>query len=328
VILAADVGGTNARLSLFSTDGKTFIRKKTFASKEYPSFEAVVRDFVTGDESIEAVCVGVAGPVIDGRCEGTNFPWFLDERDISAELGLPRAKVRLINDLQALALGALTVPAEKLVLLHGTEPPKTEGVNLAIIAAGTGLGKAMLIWDGTRHVACPTEGGHVDYAPRTDLEIEFLRYLRAKLEGRVSWERVVAGPGLGHLYDFFRDEKAVEEDPTIRAAIDAADDRNAAVTQYGMSGESGPAARAVEYFISAYGADTGNLALSSLALGGIFVAGGIAKSLLPLLAQHGFVRSYLDKGRMRPVLEKIPVALVPDSQIGLYGSALCASRLL
>lgn len=332
MLLAADVGGTNARLALFSPEGTDVAVEDRFGSKEHPSFEAVMEAFFAkhgiDKGTITAACVGVAGPVIDGRCEGTNFPWVIDERDVARELGIPRARARLLNDLQSLAMGALTVPREELVLLHGDAPPRTQGANLAIVAAGTGLGQGMLLWDGDRHLPCATEGGHVGYAPRDELEMELLRYLSAKFDGHVSCERVLSGPGLGNVYDFFRDVKGIDEASHARAAIDRADDRNAAITQYGLSGASGPAARAVALFIGTYGSVAGNLALSSLAVGGIFVAGSIAATMAHGLVEHGFVASFLDKGRMRPLLEKIPVALVTDSKIGLYGSALfAASRL-
>ena len=266
--------------------------------------------------------------MIDGRCEGTNFPWVIDERAVAPCLGLPRERVRLLNDLQALAMGALTVPRDELVLLYGKEPPRTKGANLAIIAAGTGLGQGMLIWDGERHLPCATEGGHVDYAPRNELEMELFRYLSAKFDGRVSSERVLSGPGLGNVYDFFRDVKRIDEETHARTTIDGAADRNATIAQLGLSGASGPAAHAVALFIATYGAIAGNLALSSLALGGVFVAGSIAAAMAPCFEEHGFVRAYLDKGRLSPVLEAIPVALVTDSKIGLYGSAhFAASRL-
>ncbi len=327
MILAADVGGTNARLAIYTADGETLVRRETFASHSYKSFEEVGRAFLAqGGETPLAACIGVAGPVVDGRVTATNLPWVLDERLIAEALGIP--KVTLINDLVALSMGALHARSEDVVLLHGAALPRATGGNLAIIAAGTGLGEAILVWDGERHVACSTEGGHVDFAPRNDLEVELLRYLISRVKGRVSYERILSGPGLGNLYDFFRDAKGIPEDEAVEERLAAAQDRNALICDLGISGESTAAARAIKLFISLYGAEAGNLVLKSLAVGGVFVMGKIATSLAAQLVQKGFVESFLDKGRMRQVLEKVPIALVEDSSIGLSGSARYAAAAL
>ncbi|WP_394849478.1 glucokinase [Pendulispora brunnea] len=325
MILAADVGGTNARLAIYTADGEQLVRRERFASTEYKSFEDVARAFLKPDEKPLAACIGVAGPVVDGRVVATNLPWVLDERIIAQSLGIPR--VALINDLVALSMGALHARAEDLVLLHGGALPRTKGANLAVLAAGTGLGEAVLVWDGEKHAVCATEGGHVDYAPRNEIEIELLRYLISRVKGRVSYERILSGPGIGNLYDFFREAKNIPEDDAIAQAIASAEDRNSAITKFGTTGESTAAARAMKLFISLYGAEAGNLVLKSLALGGIFVMGKIAVTLTPQLVSKGFVESFLDKGRMRSLLEKVPIALVTDSTIGLSGSARYAALL-
>ncbi|WP_394829763.1 glucokinase [Pendulispora albinea] len=327
MILAADVGGTNARLAIYSADGEKLIRRETYPSHTHKSFEEVARAFLAaGGEKPLAACVGVAGPVVDGRVEATNVPWILDERIIAQALDIP--KVSLINDLVALSLGALHARPEDLVLLHGSSLPRTQGANLAVIAAGTGLGEASLVWDGQKHVVCATEGGHVDFAPRNELEIDLLRYLIKRVKRRVSYERILSGPGIGNVYDFFREAKAIPEDEVVEAAIASSADRNATITKLGISGESTAAARALKLFISLYGAEAGNLVLKSLAVGGVFVMGKIAVNLSAQLGPKGFVDSFLDKGRMRQLLEKTPIALVPDSTIGLSGSARHAAASL
>jgi len=326
--LAADVGGTNARLAIYTADGEKLVRRETYASHTHASFEEVARTFLAaGGEKPQAACIGVAGPVVDGRVVTTNLPWVLDERVISQALNIP--KVSLINDLVALSMGALHARPEDLVLLHGSSLPRTQGANLAVIAAGTGLGEAVLVWDGQKHVVCATEGGHVDFAPRNDLEIELLRYLISRVKGRVSYERILSGPGIANVYDFFREAKGIPEDDAVADAIAASEDRNATIAKVGATGESTAAARALKLFISLYGAEAGNLVLKSLAIGGVYVMGKIAVNLSSQLAPKGFVDSFLDKGRMRQhVLEKVPIALVPDSTIGLSGSARYAAASL
>jgi glucokinase len=324
VILAGDIGGTNARLAIVTPDGKRVVRQDAIPSREHPSVESAVRAFLgQKPPKITAATFGIAGPVVGGRVATTNLPWVVDERVLARKLGIKR--VTLINDLVALALGTLTLPRSMMFSLHNGLPKK-EGGTLAVIAAGTGLGEAALVWDGTRLVPCGTEGGHCDFAPSDALEVELFGYLQARFGGHVSYERVVSGPGLGTIYDFFHQVKGMVEAPEHTAAIGAAPDRNAAIAELGASAKSHVAARAVEVFASIYGAEAGNLALKVLATGGVFVAGGIAASLAETLAKGPFVASFLAKGRMRPLLEKIPVAICKDSKIGLAGAAYHAAH--
>ncbi len=321
MFLIGDVGGTRARLSLLNPQGRS-VRREEFESRKYPSLEAVVREFL-GKPSprVAAAAFGIAGPVVNGRCTATNLPWVLDARALSRKLGVRR--VTLLNDLVALSLGALGVPRGKLHVLGEAGTPKRKGANIAVIAAGTGLGEALLVWDGARFVATATEGGHSDVAPRDDLEVDLLQFLRARF-GHVSWERVVSGDGLGNLYDFFRHAKNVSETAENAQSIAAAVDRNAAISELGMSGKSEAASRAVDLFASMYGAEAGNLALKSLAVGGVFVCGNIAARMLPVLDRGHFQRAFVDKGRFTPLMERIPVAVVLDSAVGLAGAARVA----
>jgi glucokinase len=191
---------------------------------------------------------------------------------------------------------------------------------VAVIAAGTGLGEAMLIWDGNDFVASATEGGHADFAARDELEVELLQFLRARF-GRVSWERILSGSGLGNLYDFFRQAKAIPETSENSEIIGASEDRNAMISELGSAGKSEAAVRALQLFAAIYGAEAGNLALKTLALGGVYVCGNIAARLLPILDDGGFRRAFRDKGRFAPLMEKIPVAVVLDKDVGLAGAA-------
>ena len=320
MILAGDIGGTRARLALFAPKTKGALRQEVFDSRAFPSLDAVLRVFLgLRPPKITAATFGIAGPVVNNRCTATNLAWHVDGRTAARKFGIKR--VSLVNDLVALALGALTVPKSKLLLLQGDVPPKRGGANLAVIAAGTGLGEAALIWDGARFVPCGTEGGHTDFAPRDDLEIELLRFLRKRVGGRVSYERVVSGAGLGNVYDFFREVKHAPEPREVSEGIARAPDRNAAISAAGLEGKSEASARAVELFASVYGAEAGNLALKMLSTGGVYVAGGIAGSLSTLLARGQFMKSFNDKGRFAPLLERVPVAVVLDRYIGLAGSA-------
>jgi glucokinase len=336
VILAGDVGGTNARFSVYTPDGARAIRTEKLLSKDFASVEQAAAAFLgmggtgggKGEERITAACIGVAGPVLDGRCETTNLPWILDERVIAKALSIPR--VVLINDLVALGLGALTLPPDRLRRIHGSRLPGEGPGNVAILAAGTGLGEAILVRDGRQLVPCNTEGGHTDFAPRNALEVELLQFLIQRIGGRVSYERVLSGPGIGNLYDFFQRVKKLGDPagaPGVSEAIDRAEDRNAAIAQRGLAKESRAATAALDLFGSLYGAEAGNLVLKSLATSGVFLAGNISIHLLELLERGSFIASFEDKGRMSPLLHNTPVAVVLDADVGLAGSARHAATL-
>jgi glucokinase len=323
VLLVGDIGGTHARLVLLSPAGKR-VRHEVFESRTFASLDAVVRQFLgKKPPRIKAAAFGVAGPVVHGRCVATNLPWVIDERVLSRKLHI--RKVTLLNDLVALAIGAIAAPASKLRPLGGLLVPRKRGATVAVIAAGTGLGEAMLVWDGKRHVPSATEGGHVDFAPRDETEVELWRFLKARLGGRVSYERLVSGMGLGNLYDFFRESLGVPETADALEAIQSAPDRNAAIAQLGMEDRSEAARQAVNLFASIYGAEAGNLALKTLAVGGVLVCGAIAGKMLPVLQRGGFHASFVDKGRFGSLVEKIPVAVVLDDDVGLKGATRVAT---
>jgi glucokinase len=318
VLIAGDIGGTRSRLTLLAPDGRV-ARQDVFESRSFPSLDAVVRAFLGAKPPrVTAAAFGVAGPVVDGRCKATNLPWVIDERVLSRKLGIKR--VTLLNDLVALSLGAIGVPKSKLHALGGAGLPKKKGANVAVIAAGTGLGEAMLVWDRGREAFVPsaTEGGHCDFGPNGSLQSELYEHLRGQL-GHVSWERLVSGMGLGNLYDFFRSAKRVDEHPENEQALAAAADRNAAISQLGQERKSEAATRAVELLAQLYGAEAGNLALKTLAVGGVYVCGNIAAQMLPVL-EKGFRAAFEDKGRFEGLMKTIPVAVVLDSDVGLAGA--------
>jgi glucokinase len=330
VLIVGDIGGTNARLHLLSPAGR-LQRHEVFESHAFPSLEAVLKKFLGAKPPrVTAAVFGIAGPVVDNRCRATNLPWVIDARVVSRKLGI--RKVTLLNDLVALAIGAMHVKPSKRHVLGGAGAPKPKGANVAVIAAGTGLGEAILVWDGERHVPTATEGGHADFAPRHEVELDLFRFLSARYGGHVSYERVVSGMGLGNLYDFFRDGLAGPAGPASgmgetvynEQAIASAPDRNAAIAKLGAEGTSRPATAAVERFVSLYGAEAGNLALKSMSLGGVLVCGNIAGKLLPVIQRGGFMQAFVDKGRFKAMLEKVPVAVVMDSDVGLQGSTRVA----
>lgn len=338
VIIAGDVGGTNARFAFFDVEGKHAFHQEVLPSRSYVSFEAALRTFLQNaprPRCIRASSIGIAGPIVDQRVKTTNLPWTIDAHVVARDLGLH--KVTLINDLVAVGLGALSLPPRKLTSLHKGFP-KRHGANLAAIAAGTGLGEAAFIWDGEKHVACPTEGSHVDFAPRTPLEQELLDLLAAEF-GHVSYERVASGSTISVIYDFFVREQRVRESKRAASFVGKAADPNAAVVELALNGTSEAAMRAIEMWASVYGAEAGNLALKSLATAGVYVCGGVSVHLASVLARglparrrggasaSPFVDAFVDKGRMRPLLEKIPICVVLEPLAGLRGAAAHAAGI-
>ena len=297
-------------------------------SASHPSLASAVRAFLASrggkPPKIRAATFGIAGPVLGGRVRATNFPWVVDERVLRRQLGI--ARVTVINDLVALALGAVAAKRKDLHLLRGSRPPRAGGGNIVVIAAGTGLGEAALVWDGARLVPCGTEGGHADFAPRDPIEWDLREFVADKVGGRVSVERVVSGPGLGMVYDFFRERRGVAEAPETATLIAEAPDRNAMIAELGRTGRSEACKLALGRFASLYGAEAGNLALKLLAVGGVFVAGTIAASNLQALEDR-FVPAFLDKGRFVTLLEKMPLCVVKSASVGLYGTARHAAGM-
>jgi glucokinase len=318
VILAGDVGGTKTRLALFSSDGspRQPVREHRAASRDFPSLEALVLGFLeeTGTR-VDAAVIGIAGPVVDNRCETTNLPWTMDGAVLGERLG--GARVRLINDLEATGWGlSLLGEGEVEVLQRGTPLPG----NRALIAAGTGLGEGLMVWDGTSHRPTPSEGGHCDFGPRDPLEDELNVWLRAK-HGRVSYERILSGRGLADLYQFMGATGRGHESRAVADRIAGEADPARVVTATALDGTCERAQLALERWVSIYGAEAGNLALKALAVNGLFVGGGIAPRVAPVLRGGGFIESFRRKGRLSSVLERIPVTLVLDDRAALWGAA-------
>jgi glucokinase len=321
MILAGDVGGTKVHLALFDfTEGDLkHLRDQVFPAKQYAGLEEIVREFVAVSEKVTSACFGVPGPVRDGRLRLTNLPWTLDSRELARDLSIDY--VFLINDLQANGYGIAELGADQVYTL--SEGDTLQVGNRGLISAGTGLGEAFLIWDGRDYVPYPSEGGHSDFAPRNEDEIDLLRFLRQKYNGRISFERVVSGQGLTNIYEFLRDGRGLEE-PAWLAERMRQEDPNAVITESALKAKSELCEKTVDMFVSAYGAEAGNLALKVLAVGGLYVGGGIAPRLLEKLKDGTFVKAFIDKGRLSQLLVNIPVRVILESRTALIGAAAYA----
>jgi glucokinase len=325
VILAGDVGGTKTILGLFSRRGGRLVpeREGTFPSADSPSLEAILEAFLsTGRERVTACALGVAGPVVRERTEVVNLRWPVDARRIARFLRLP--EVHLLNDLEATAWGISALPPGKTLNLT----PRARGRpgNAALIAAGTGLGTAILCWDGKRHWPAAGEGGHAGFAPRDGDEMELLRYFLRRYD-RLSLDRLVSGPGLGRIYEFLVESGRGTSSPPMARRLEQ-EEPAAAISEAGLRGNDPTAERALDWFVSLYGSAAGDLALVAGAIGGVWVGGGIAPKILPKLRSGAFVRAFRTKGRLSPYLERIPVRVILDPRTGLLGAAARAARVV
>lgn len=355
MILAGDIGGTKTNLALYEwTTGRVEpVREDSFHSADYKTLEDIVDEFLStplpksptegelGAEPLEApaegttetlepppepikltaACFGVAGPVIDNRCRTTNLPWVIEGATLAERFAIPH--VRLLNDLEATAHGILLLNPDEIVVLNAGTPPKKKQA-LALIAAGTGLGECILYWDGTRYRPMPSEGGHTDFAPNSDSEIELLRHLRGSYL-HVSYERIVSGPGLHAIYEYLRDTK--KNEPTWLAEKIKVGNPAAEIAEAGLKGQAEIATQALDLFSCVYGAEAGNLALKALTLDGVYVAGGIAPKLLKKLQDGSFMRGFTNKGRYKRIMSQIPVKVVMNDKTALLGAASMAAQL-
>ncbi len=318
MILAGDIGGTKTVLTLLAgnADGiPVSLKEQTYESRQFRSFDDILTAFLPADAKIKSACFGIAGPVVRQRCQTTNLPWLLDGALLKEKLNTPN--VKLLNDLEAMALGMLHLPENELVELN----PDAETLpgNGAVIAAGTGLGEAILYWDGSKHHPMATEGGHSDFAPQNEQQDQLLAYLRKIYPEHVSYERIISGNGFGHLYDFLKQQHFAPPCPIV-PDINSDIDRNAVISRLGVNKEDLLCSEAVRLFVQLYGAETGNLALKSLATGGIFIGGGIAPKILPALQDGQFMHAFRAKGRFSSLLEKIPVKLSLNPRTPLIGA--------
>ena len=322
MILAGDIGGTNTRLALLEMEDKwpRVIVEQTFPSREHKSLDEIVRQFL-GEHglTIKRACFGVAGPIRNRRSKPSNLPWVVDADQLATLFGFDA--VTLVNDLEANAFGLVALEAKDFAVLN-EGAPESEG-NTAIISAGTGLGEAGLHFEGKVRRPFASEGGHADFAPRNELEIELLRYLIPQFH-HVSYERVLSGPGLLNIYTFLRDTGRGEEAAWLADEMQEADP-SAVITRAALEGKSELCMRALDLFVSIYGAEAGNLALKVNATGGVFLGGGIAPRIIDKLKSPAFMEAFTAKGRMRPLLEAVPVRVILNDMTALVGAALCGS---
>jgi len=323
MILAADIGGTSSRLAVFDVKAGQLrsVVQERYASAGHERLEEIVRAFQSSHRlRIDHACFAVAGPVIGGRSDAPNLPWSVDASLLAREVGLP--SVGLLNDLEANAYGIPELGPEDLAVLNAGST--TAAGNQVVISAGTGLGVAGLYWDGHHHHPFATESGHADFAPNNELEADLLHHLRGK-HGHVSWERVVSGPGLVAVYDFLKDTGRGSEPPWLRDAM-TTDDPAAVISRAAEEGNSEICRRALDLFTSVYGAEAGNVSLGVLATGGVYVGGGIAPKIIKTLKKGIFMEAFLAKGRLRGLLEAMPVRVILNDLTALLGAARWAAR--
>lgn len=320
--IVGDIGGTKTRLAMVEVAGtRVDIERETiYPSRNFAAFEDLLADFLTGVQVPAHAAFGIAGPVLGRTVRTTNLPWCIDADVLRQRFGFRVCS--LLNDLESIACGLPALDAADFSSLQQGDA-EARG-NAAIIAAGTGLGEAGLYWDGVRHHPYATEGGHASFCPQNDLEIDLLRYLQ-RLYGHVSWERVVSGMGLVDLHEFLR---AYRKSSVPKWLIDEmrAGDAAAAISRAASAGSDDICIETMDCFVQLYGAEAGNFALKTMSRGGMYVAGGIAPRILPMLQRGTFMEAFLGKGRMRHVLEAMPVRVVLNERAALYGPALRATR--
>ncbi len=323
MILAGDIGGTKTNLALFEYKDKRLnvIAQHQFSSREFSDLNEVIMLFrqKTSLPSVDAACFGIAGPVIDGRCRTTNLPWDITTSDLQEHLGIQ--KVRLLNDLEATAYGMLYVPEDEFVDLN----PKGRQMdgNRAVIAAGTGLGEAMLYYDGSVYHPIGSEGGHSDFAPLTPQQDALLKWMRNRYPGHVSFERILSGPGIYTLYEFLV-ENDFSAQPASMLNIPEGKDRSAMVSECALKEHNPLCMEALRLFAEIYGAEAGNLALKSMSLGGVYIGGGIAPKILQILANNHFMNGFLSKGRFNEMLQAMQVKVSLNPETALLGAAYYA----
>lgn len=324
ILLAGDIGGTKACLALFSvTKGRfRFLYEKTFLSENYRGLEDILKDFLKKDKKIHAACFGVPGPVTKKIVKITNLPWKIETPSLRKELSTK--KVEVINDLVANAYGISVLKKNDFEILNAGRIIKG---SKALISAGTGLGIAILFWDGKRHMPLPSEGGHAEFAPRNQSEIELLRYL-TKRYGRVSYERVLSGAGLFHIYQFLKASKKFGKEPKWLSEMMKQGDPSAVISEGARLKKNRLCVTTLDMFVSIYGAAAGNLALQTMAVGGVYIGGGIAPKIIWKLKDGTFMDTFKKKGRLSHIVSQIPVKVIMNERAALLGAASRAKNLL
>lgn len=324
LILAGDIGGTNTRLGLFEIRRGRFhpLSEKTYPSKNYKGLENILADFLRERRVIAAACFGIAGPVTEKVIVATNLPWWVDIQSLQKVLSLK--KVEVINDLVANAYGVSVLKKKDFETLNAGRPKKG---NQALISAGTGLGEAILFWDGKQHVPSPSEGGHAEFGPRNHLEMELFNYLSERFD-HVSYERVLSGEGLYHIYQFLKDSKKYGPEPSWLSEKMKEEDPAEVISETARLRKTRLCVKALDLFASIYGAAAGNLALQVMAVGGVYLGGGIAPKIIWKLKNGTFMKAFKDKGRLSRIVTQIPVRVILNERTALLGAASRAMVLL
>ena len=319
MILAGDIGGTKTNLALYTyKDGALEIQvQHQFVSQKYQNFSDVIEEFISSYkiENIEAVCLGIAGPIINGVCKTTNLPWTIDSKEL--QIVCNTSKVKLLNDLEATAYGMLYLNEDEFVDVNPNG--KKVDANRAVIAAGTGLGEAILFYNGENYYPIGSEGGHCDFAAQNSLQDELLVWMRKRHPEHVSVERLVSGIGIYTIYEFLK-EKNFAKESKIMLELNESDDKNAMVTKCALEGDT-LCTKAIKIFVEIYGAEAGNLALKSLSLGGVYIGGGIAPKILPFLLDGNFLNAFAAKGRFQETLMNMQIKISLNQNTALLGSA-------
>jgi glucokinase len=319
IVLAGDLGGTKTNLSFFrATDaGLEPLESKRYASDDYKSCIDVLKQFLTDTKqsAVDRICLGVAGPVLNGKVELTNIGWSLDTEEMKRELMVQ--KVAMINDLEATAYGLAALRPEDFISVH---PGRlADNGNMAIIAPGTGLGEGGLYWSGEHHYPFPTEGGHTGFAPRTETDIALLKALQKKY-GVVSYEKVVAGPAIFDIYSFLREQKQYKEPAWLAKAISDPEEAPAAISTAAIEQKDNLCVDTMEYFVRYLAHESANLVMKIKATGGLFLGGGVPPKIAPLLQHKSFYEHYLDCDRMQHLLETVPIRIIKNDKSGLLGA--------
>jgi glucokinase len=325
MILAGDIGGTKTLLSLYEREGERLIPRHfgKFRSTEFETLDRLVHHFLSiHGADADSACFGVPGPVSEGAVRTTNLPWVLSEGELSQSVGIP--KIRLVNDLVAMASGIPLLTSTQLETLHAGAVPEDGSVSV-VVAPGTGLGHAMMHREGETVRVFGSEGGHVDFAPRNQIEFELLNYLLTKLK-RVSVERLLSGPGLYNIYQFFRDTNRAPETREIVERFTSTEPAKV-ITDAAISEEDELCVKTVDLFIALLGAHCGNVMLMFMATAGIYLGGGIPPKIVSRLRKGDIVEHYVTKGRLSPLVEATPLYVVTDDRTGLHGAAHLASTL-
>lgn len=319
MLLAGDIGGTKTVLALYrmAKGPRHALETETFPSREFDSLESIVSQFLRGRENaITHAAFGVAGPVVAGRAEITNLPWTIDSTSIRDRFDL--IDVHLLNDLEAVANSVPILEEADLFTLNAGEP--VTGGAIAVIAPGTGLGEAFLVWDGARYIAFPTEGGHADFAPVNEIQVALLEYLHGRMS-HVSYERVCSGIGIPNIYRFLQNTGRHSEPEWLRVALAAAEDATPVIVEAAKSKRAEICVATLDIFVDVLAREAGNMALKVLATGGVYIGGGIPPRILEHLQERNFIEAFVSKGRFRDLLERVPVHVIRNSKAALLGTA-------